>query len=362
MTRAAIATLSTENLLHNLSVIKQRASKSKIIAMVKANGYGHGLRSVSQRLERHVYSFGVASIDEALALRNAGIKIPITLMEGVFEPDELLIASCQNFHVVIHDETQLNWLLNTKLHAKLNVWLKVDTGMGRLGLEISKVDEIHNMLKNCKKVHLPIGLMSHLACADEVEHTLNRVQIERFKQLTPFFEGLKSLANSAAIFSFNESHFDVIRPGLAIFGISPFKNVTAAELNLKSVMNLQTRLIAVKKIAKGSTIGYGAHFECPEDMTIGVVAMGYGDGYPRTACNGTPVIVNDVRCQLVGRVSMDMMTIDLRNNLSAKIGDLVTLWGNDLPLEEVAKHTSNITYDIICAIQNRVKFHWTMNI
>ncbi len=162
MARAAIATLSTENLLHNLSVIKQHSPNSKIIAMVKANGYGHGLRSVSQRLEKHVYSLGVASIDEALALRNIGIKIPITLMEGVFEPDELLIASCQNFHVIVHDLSQLNWLLATKLPSPITVWLKVDTGMGRLGIKIDKVDKFVQKLKSCKYVHHPIGLMSHL--------------------------------------------------------------------------------------------------------------------------------------------------------------------------------------------------------
>ncbi len=190
---------------------------------------------------------------------------------------------------------------------------------------------------------------------------MNFKQIEEFKRLSLSFDGLKSLANSAAILSLKETHYDVIRPGLALFGISPLKNITAQELNLKPVMNLQTRLIAIKQVYKGDTVGYGARFICPEDMQIGVIAMGYGDGYPRTARDGTPVLVGGVKCQLVGRISMDMMTIDLRKNPTAKTGDLVTLWGEDLPLEEVIKHTSNVTYDTICAIQNRVKFHWTMN-
>lgn len=360
MSRTALAILSTENLLHNLSVIKKQAPDSRIIAMVKANAYGHGLRSVSLRLENHVASMGVASIDEALALRKAGVKIPITLMEGIFEPDELLVASCEGFHVVFHTFTQIQWLkASASLPVPITAWLKIDTGMGRLGFSLDDAKEAWNQLSSCKQISAPIGLMSHFACSDEPEHPLNQEQLTNFSSFIKDFPGPKSFCNSAAIFSFADHHYDIIRPGIALYGISPFATHTGAALNLKPVMTLQTRLISVRIARKGSSLGYGARFICPEDMPIGVIAMGYGDGYPRSARDGTPILVNGVRCSIAGRVSMDMITIDLRPYPNATVNDQVILWGNDLPLEEVAPYTNNIPYDILTAVQSRVRFHWT---
>lgn len=360
MSRAALAILSTENLLHNLAVIKQNAPNTQIIAMVKANAYGHGLRSVSMRLEKHVHSLGVASIDEALALRRVGIKTPITLMEGVFNPDELLVASCEKFHVVFHEPTQLAWLRVSSLPLPLTVWLKIDTGMGRLGFSLEEASDAYEQLSTCPYVVRPIGVMSHLACADTVTHPLNQQQLTAFKLFTEQLPGPKSICNSAALFTQQHHHYTTIRPGIALYGISPFSTISATQLNLKPVMTLQTRLTAIRMHRKGAVLGYGADFVCPEDMPIGVIAMGYGDGYPRTARNGTPVLVNGVRCQLVGRVSMDMITIDLRNCPTAQVNDPVILWGNGLPLEEVAPYTSNIAYDMLTAMQSRVKFQWTL--
>lgn len=360
MGRLAIATLSTENLLHNLEVVKTKAHGTKIIAMIKANGYGHGLRSVALRLEQKVYSLGVASVEEALALRKVGVKIPITLMSGAFEPDDLLVASCQNFHTIVHNQCQIDWLQRLKLPVPLNIWLKIDTGMGRLGFNLKEAQQAYSHLAHNSQIQQPIGIMSHLACADEINNPINLQQINEFNKFTQGLPGLKSLANSAVIFNFNNSIYDIVRPGLALYGISPVNNKSATELGLKPVMTLQTRLIEVRIAKKGDHIGYGARFICPEDMPIGIIAMGYGDGYPRTARDGTPVLVNSTRCQLVGRVSMDMATIDLRNAADAKIGDPVVLWGDQLPLEEVAKFTDNIPYDIISAVQQRVKFYWTI--
>jgi len=361
MSRAAIAILSTENLLHNLEVIKKASGKSRIMAMIKANAYGHGLRSVATRLEKHVDSLGVASVDEALAIRKVGVKAPITLVEGVFEPDELLVASSQRFHVVFHEETQVKWLEMSSVPLPIKAWLKIDSGMGRLGFDLESAKGIYQRLSQSSQIVQPIGILSHLACADELDHPLNHKQIQAFRS---FVDGLpqatqKSFANSPGIFHFPETHYDVVRPGIALYGISPVKEKSANELNLRPVMTLQTRLIAVRRLAKGSSIGYGSQFICPEDMKIGVVAMGYGDGYPRSAHNGTPVLVNHVRCQLVGRVSMDMLTLDLRGCPDAKVGDPVILWGNQLPIEEVASHTSQIPYDLVTGVQQRVKFHWT---
>ena len=359
MSRAAIAILSTENLFHNLEVIKKASPRSKVMAMIKANAYGHGLRSVALRIGKNVDSLGVASIDEALALRKIGVKTQMTLVEGIFEPDELLIASSQQFHVVFHHESQLEWLEKTALPLPLKAWLKIDTGMGRLGFSLDDAKSAYQRLSKSSQVIHPIGIMSHLACADQQDHPLNQSQIREFSEFIKNLPGPKSLCNSPALFQFESHQHDVVRPGLAMYGVSPIQGKSAQDLGLKPVMTLQTRLIAVHTLKKGSSIGYGGQFVCPEDMPVGVIAMGYGDGYPRTARNGTPVLVNHTKCQVVGRVSMDMTTIDLRTCPSAKIGDPVVLWGNGLPIEEVATHTAHVAYDLLCGIQPRVKFHWT---
>jgi len=362
MSRAALAILSTENLLHNLSVIQNKAPQSHVIAMIKANGYGHGLRSTALRLEKHVYSFGVASIDEALALRKVNIKIPITLMEGVFEPNELLIAACENFHVVFHEHTQLEWIKTASLPCTLTAWLKVDTGMGRLGFTLDHAQHAYDQLATHPFINQPIGIMSHFACSDETTHPLNQTQINHFTRFIQEKNGPKSFCNSAAIFSFNDQQYDVIRPGLALYGVSPIPNISAEQLGLKPVMTLQTRLMAVRDVRKGSSLGYGARYVCPQDMRVGVIAMGYGDGYPRTARDGTPILVNGIRCPLVGRISMDMITVDVTNCPNSQVNDPVVLWGNGLPIEEVSRYTEQCPYDMLTAMQSRVKFHWTLAI
>ncbi len=361
MSRAAIAILSTENLLHNLKRIQKEAHDTATMAMIKANAYGHGLRSVASRLQSHVNTLGVASIDEALALRKIGIKVPITLIEGIFEPDELLIASSQQFHVVFHDETQVQWLETSSLPLPLHAWLKIDSGMGRLGFNPEQGKEIYRRLSQSPQIAQPLGIMSHLACADENQHPLNQHQIKVFKNFAQGLPGKKSFNNSAGIFNFGSENYDLVRPGIALYGISPISGKTASELLLRPVMTLQTRLIAVRTLPKGASVGYGSQFICPENMPIGVVAIGYGDGYPRTARNSTPVLINQTRCHIIGRVSMDMMTIDLRSCPHAKVGDSVILWGNGLPIEEIASHTSHSPYDLVTGVQQRVKFHWTFH-
>lgn len=361
MSRAAIAILSTENMVHNLGVLRSKAASAKVIALVKANAYGHGLRSTSMRLEKAgVESLGVASIDEAIALRDVGVKIPITLMEGVFEPDELLIASCRQFDVVVHTLEQVSWIMKSSLPSPIRIWLKVDTGMGRLGFGLESGIRAQEELNFCPSVARPVGLMSHFACADEPHNPQNRHQMEQMNLILRHFPGPKSFVNSAALINFPEMAGDVVRPGLALYGVSPVANVVARDLGLRPVMTLQTRLIAVRHMRKGDSLGYGSRYLCPEDMCVGIIAMGYGDGYPRSARDGTPVLVGGRRCFLAGRVSMDMASIDLRPCPDAKVGDGVILWGEGLPIEEVASHTAQCPYDLLCAIQSRVKFHWTM--
>lgn len=366
MGRTATAILSTENLLHNLKSLKEKAPHSKIISMVKANAYGHGLRSVSQRLQHHTDMLGVASIDEALALRKAGVNCPILLAEGVFEPSELLIASAEKFHVVFHDASQLEWLDKIACPQPILAWLKINTGMGRLGFGSDETQIIYQKLSHHPKIAKPIRIMSHFACADDKHHKLNQFQIDRFNQLIAKVKQSKnsvpvewSFCNSGGIYNFPDCHFDFVRPGIALYGVSPFEDKLSTSLNLKPVMTLQSSLISLHQYSKGSTVGYGARYTCPEDMLIGVVAFGYGDGYPITAKDGTPVLVNNVECPLVGRVSMDMLTVDLRNCHNAKVGDPVVLWGEGLPIEKVVKHTANIVWDLLTGVQNRVKFLWT---
>lgn len=361
MSRGAIAILSSENLLHNLQQVKAAAPSKQIIAMVKANAFGHGIRSTSLRLEKYVDNLGVASIEEALVLRKVGIKKPITLIEGVFEPDELLVAACQQFHVVFHDMMQLEWLKGLHLPLPLTAWIKVDTGMGRLGFTIDDIPHALNTLKESKFIQQPIGLMSHLSCADEPNHPLNKAQLTSFTTIAKNWEGPKSLANSAAIFSMPQSHFDVIRPGICLYGIAPLQQKKASDFGLKPVMTLQTRLISVRKRDAESFVGYGGTYKCAEPMNIGVIAIGYGDGYLRSLPSHTPVLVNDKKCHLVGRISMDMATIDLRGCDNAKVGDPVILWGEGLPIEEIIANSPMIANELLTSVQSRVKFHWTLS-
>lgn len=360
MSRSAIAILSTENLLHNLNVIKKKAPLSKIIAMVKANAYGHGIRSVGMRLDGSVDMLGVASIDEALALRKVGVKAPIILAQSIFEPSELIIAAAEKFHVVFHNEAQLQWLEKANLPQKLNCWLKINTGMGRLGLSLEQAKVYYDLLFNHASVQKPIRIMSHFACADEKEHALNYSQIEAFKEFIKNIKTEYSFCNSAAIFNFPEMDYDYVRPGIALYGVSPIAEKSAADLGLKPVMTLQSSLMSVQKMTKGSNVGYSARYSCPEDMTVGIIAFGYGDGYPIGAKDGTPILVNNKECQLIGRPSMDMIAVDLRNCPDAIVGDPVTLWGEGLPIEKVVHHLpGNITYNMLTSVQNRVKFIWT---
>ena len=358
MGRAASGILSTENLIHNIAVIKSIAPSSKIIAMVKANAYGHGLRATSLKLQDRVDILGVASIDEALALRSTGITLPILLAEGVFEQKEIPTASTEGFHIVFHHKSQIEWLRNSSLPTPINAWLKIDTGMGRLGFNLDEAGNYYDELLSSNKTLKPLKIMSHFACADTKNHHLNQEQILKFQSFIHGRNAEYSICNSAGLFNFPECHYHYVRPGISLYGGSPLSGKSAKELGLKPVMTLQTNLISINHYKKGESIGYGARFICPENMLVGVAAFGYGDGYPRSAQDGVPVIVKNTRCNLIGRVSMDMIAIDLRNCTKASIGDPVTLWGQDLPVEEIASYSSNINYDILTGVQNRVKFIW----
>lgn len=352
MTRPLQARIDLGALRHNLQRAREAAPDSRVMAVVKANAYGHGLVRVAQAL-RDVDGFGVACIEEAVTLREAGVRAPISLLEGFFASDELTAISHYRLTPVIHSEHQLILLEAAVLPQPIDVWLKIDTGMHRLGVAPEVSEPLYRRLQNSPNV-AEVGLFSHLAYADDRRSAQTSQQCERFQAATQDISGARSLANSGGLLGWPETHFDWVRPGLMLYGVSPFSGSTASEHGLRPVMTLESRLIAVNRFERGAAIGYGGAWVCPEDMAVGVVAAGYGDGYPRHAPTGTPVLVNGQRTQIVGRVSMDMLCVDLREQPDARIDDPVVLWGGELSVEEIARCAGTIPYQLVCAVASRV--------
>jgi alanine racemase len=355
MSRPARVSIDTTALRGNLQRVKACASKQRIMAVIKADGYGHGAIRVANVLESEVDAFAVCCLEEAIKLREAGITRQIVLLEGFFHPDELPIIAHQNLQVVIHNSKQFEHLVKTPLEKPINVWLKVDTGMHRLGFAPNEIERIYKLFCQSKQVATPIRLMSHLCCADNRIDATTEQQTQSFMALARHLNLEASLANSAGILGWPQTGADWVRPGIMLYGVSPFAESVAKEEGLKPVMQLQSALISVKRHRKGEGIGYGAIWRCPQSMPVGVVAIGYADGYPRHAPSGTPVLVNNRRVPLVGRVSMDMISVDLRNQPNARIGDPVVLWGKQLPVEEIASLANTIAYELLCHVSSRVE-------
>lgn len=348
--------IDTSALLHNVKRVKQCAPGKKIIAMVKANAYGCGLSSVLPVLDSHVDAFGVASIDEAMAIRTMGFSRDCVLFQGVFDPDELPIAASYHFQCVIHQRLQLQWILARPLAKKIKVWVKVDTGMHRLGIAPHEADEFVRALLNCPWVDDEIGLMTHLACADEPTHRSNQQQLEVFNTLSfRDIHLIRSIANSAAIMTQPDMHADVVRPGIMLYGISPFQNQKGRDLGLIPVMRFVSEVSAIHHYPPNTRIGYGGTWSSDKASIIGVISVGYGDGYPRHIAEHTPTWVNGYIAPIVGRVSMDMVTIDLTNCQDVKIGSPVELWGQHIPVEQIAKQAGTIGYELICQISSRAR-------
>jgi alanine racemase len=353
MSRVLQALIDPVAIQHNLRRVKTIAPASKIIAMVKANGYGHGLLEVAQMLNK-ADAFGVACLEEALQLRQNDIIHKIVLMQGFVSKQELVEISRLSLEAVIHNDFQLQLLASYS--RPINVWLKLDTGMHRLGFSIEEFSRVYNYVQELPHVNL-IGIMSHFSHADEVHNIKTVQQIEQFVQTIKtvpetFFT---SLANSSGILQWPAAHLDWVRPGLMLYGVSPIGSKRALDYDLLPAMTLQTEIISINNIKQGETIGYSGSFTCPEDMPVAVIAIGYGDGYPRNAPNGTPVLVNGKRASLIGKVSMDMANIDLREVPGAKIGDKVVMWGRGLPVEEIAEYVGTISYELLANLGNRVQ-------
>lgn len=354
MSRPTQLTINLAALRHNLERVHALAPGRWVMAMVKANAYGHGIVRVAQALPT-ANALGVASLEEGIILREAGITQPIVLMEGLFYPDELQEAARYQFTLVVHHLPHVEMLEKAALDYAFTIWLKINTGMHRLGIPTDEVHAVYQRLLALPCVKKPIGLMTHFAEADLINHHTTAEQIQLFNEVTAHLEGPRSLANSAAIIAWPASHGDWVRPGLILYGASPFADKTGLDHDLQPVMTLRSRLIAINKVKAGGKVGYGGTWTAPEDMFIGVVGVGYGDGYPQFAQNGTPILVNGVECPLVGRVSMDMLTVDLRRQPQAQVGDQVVLWGEGLPVERVAQHSKTSAYEILTRMTPRPK-------
>ena len=354
MTPAAYAVLNLDAVQHNLTVVRRYAPDAKIMAVIKANGYGHGLLRIAEVLQ-NVDAFAVARVDEGVRLRKAGIKNRIAVLEGFTCAEELDELLAFRLDPLVHSFTQLDVLENRTEQSACAIWLKLDTGMNRLGFKPKDFNAVYQRLNRCSIIKQPISLMTHLANADDKQDETTLTQINLFNDTVAGLGNECSIANSAGILAWQEALTDWVRPGVMLYGISPFAGNTGEQLGLKPVMGLHSRLIAVKPIATGDKVGYSGTWECTKPTTLGVVAIGYGDGYPRYAKAGTPVLVNGQRVPLIGRVSMDMITVDLATQPDAKPGDPVTLWGEGLAVEEIALCADTIPYTLVCGITQRVQ-------
>jgi alanine racemase len=350
----ASITIDIPALRHNFQQIKTVTSGRFVLAMIKANAYGHGIEQIATSLPQ-ADAFGVASLNEGIMLRTAGVTKPVVLMQGILDEDELMGAILQKFDLVIHQAAQVELLKHYQNIDPISIWLKIDTGMNRLGFKPTEAGHAYAELLKCPAVKKPIGLMTHLAKADDLSSKTTPEQLQTFQSLIQQLPGPRSIANSAAILGWPETHADWVRPGIILYGVSPFANTCGKDHHLKPVMTFSTHLIAIQRVRKNEAIGYGGAWIAPEDMLIGVAGLGYADGYPQFAKSGTPISVNGTHCPLVGRVSMDMITVDLRAHPNPKIGDPVTLWGKNLPIETVAKHCETSPYELLCRVTTRAR-------
>jgi len=352
------ALIDLSALRHNLQRVRLAAPKSRAIAVIKANAYGHGMLRIAGALGQ-ADAFAVARVEEGVMLREAGFDKPVLVLEGCFNRDELETASRQGLQLAINHPQQLELFNGPLLPGPVSCWLKVDTGMHRLGFRPQQAKAAFDRLKQSDSVAEPLRLMTHLANADDLEDETSERQMRAFLPLLEAFGVEGSIANSAGIRGWPASHQAWVRPGIMLYGASPFVRGRAGTDALQPVMTFSSRLIAVNHYQKDEPIGYGASWRCPEAMPVGVVAVGYGDGYPRHAPSGTPVLVNGQRVPLVGRVSMDMISVDLRSRPEAGIGDPVVLWGQGLPAEEIAEAAGTIAYELFCGVTARVRFEET---
>lgn len=349
VSRPVRATFDRSALRNNFCVARRHAGQARLWAVVKANAYGHGLSRTVAALADLADGFALIEIEGAIALREAGIALPILLLEGFYAADELPLLIRHRLIPVVHRRDQARALLDADWPADLPVYLKINSGMNRLGFDAAGLAAAHVALRG----RMPLVLMTHFADADGPRGVA--WQLERFAAMTTGMNDPRSLANSAALLRFPAAIGDWARPGIMLYGGSPFAERSAAALGLTPAMTLQSEIIGVQALAAGESVGYGCTFTADRSMRIGVVACGYADGYPRHAPTGTPVLVNGQRTRTLGRVSMDKLCVDLTDlPATVGVGGAVTLWGEGLPADEVAAAAGTISYELFCALAQRV--------
>jgi alanine racemase len=359
MSRPIIAHIDLAALQYNYALVKHRVAPARTFAVIKANAYGHGALPIAQALKDEADGFALIEIETACKMRAAGIAQPILLLAGVFEEAELVLCQQHGFMITVHNMEQVKWLERLPSSGPgLQIFLKINTGMNRLGLMPEFIDVVLHRLQALPSVSA-ICLMTHFATADEADKGI--------EHQWPLFEALRQpylalpfcAANSAAVMRYPHTYGQWVRPGVVLYGSSPFVEVSARELGLRPVMHLSSQLIAVQDIAPGQPIGYGATFITDKPMRVGIVACGYADGYPRHAPTGTPVGVEGQKGSLVGRVSMDMLAIDITHIPQAAVGSTVELWGAQVSIDEVANLAGTISYELMCAVASRVRIHYS---
>jgi alanine racemase len=354
MTPMVSATIASAALKHNLQRIRNFAPRSRVMAVIKANAYGHGLVAVARALDE-ADAFAVARVDEGLTLRMAGIQKRTVLLEGVFDRGQLESAGAAGFELVVHTPEQIELLRQAGAGEPFRVWLKLDTGMNRLGFKGSAFGAALDALRALPRVESPVNLFTHLASADAADSSATQEQLARFETATAALAGERSIANSAGLLGFPQAQADWVRPGLLLYGVSPFDASIGADYGLLPVMTLRSHVIALKDIEPGERVGYGGAWSARRPTRLAVAAVGYGDGYPRNLSAGSPVLVNGARASLAGRVSMDMIGIDVTDlERPPQLGDPVILWGEGLPVEEIAVWADTIPYELLCGISQRV--------
>jgi alanine racemase len=359
LTRLIRALIDTAALRHNLGTIRAYAPGAKVMAVVKANAYGHGLVSTVLALA-DADSFAVARLEEGIALRSAGVRAPIVLLEGVFSAEQLAEAAHHGFELVVHDPQQIRLLEAYRGDRRFIVWIKMDTGMNRLGFRPEAFAPALTRLQALTVPALEMRVMTHLARADERDVSMTHEQIATFENalgqiaLAGKPRLATSIGNSAGTLGWPRAHGDWVRPGLALYGVSPFAGETAEKHGLKPVMTLETTVLTVRDVKRGESVGYAGAWRAERDSAIAILAAGYGDGIPRHLVNGTPVLISGVCCPLVGRVSMDMIAVDVTGIAKINAGTRGVVWGAGLPVEEIAAHADTIPYELLCGVSQRV--------
>ncbi|VEI21486.1 Alanine racemase, biosynthetic [Serratia plymuthica] len=355
--KAATAVIDRRALRHNLQQVRRQAPQSRLIAVVKANAYGHGLLETAHTLQ-DADCYGVARIGEALMLRSGGIVKPILLLEGFFCAEDLPVLVANNIETAVHSIEQLEALEQAELARPVPVWMKLDTGMHRLGVRPEQAEAFYQRLSACGNVAQPVNIMSHFSRADEPGSDATLKQMQCFESFARGKPGQRSIAASGGTLLWPDAHNDWVRPGIILYGVSPMEDSCGSQFDLQPAMTLKSNLIAVRDHKAGESVGYGGTWVSEGDTRLGVVAMGYGDGYPRSAPSGTPVWLNGREVPVVGRVSMDMISVDLGPGATDKVGDEVVLWGKALPVERIAACTGISAYELITKLTQRVAMEY----